>query len=105
MNNSLSVFHLIAVITVHPMDTSVLLHFGNESVMFRCEADGGNNIQYTWFTETGDGGVMTKGQTSNTLVLSPVTVNMNNTQYYCIASNNGGSDRSNTAHLTVNGEL
>ena len=109
-DNSSSVFHFIAatppVITVHPMNTSVLLYVGDENAVFSCEADGGSNIQYAWFTETIDGdGVMTEGKTSNTLILSPVTVDMNNTQYYCIASNNGGSDRSNSAHLTVNGEL
>ena len=108
VNNSLFVSHFIdpiPVITVHPMNTSVLLHVGNESVMFSCEADGGSNIQYTWFTETSNGGRMIEGQTSNTLVLSSVTVDINNTQYYCIVSNNGGSNRSNSAHLTVNGEL
>ena len=70
--------------------------------MFSCEAEGGNNIQYTWFS---DGGVMVEGETSNTLVLSSVTVKKNNTQYYCVASNKSGSVRSNSAHLTVTGEL
>ena len=86
------------------MNASVLLHHGNESVMFTCEVNGGNNIEYTWHTETSNGS-MVMGEKSNTLVLTSVTVDMNNTQYYCIASNESGSDRSNSALLTVNGEL
>ena len=87
------------------MNASVILHVGNESVMFSCEADGRSNIQYTWFTSTNDDGTMIEGETSSTLVLSPVTVNMSNTQYYCVASNNGGNVSSNSALLTVTGEL
>ena len=92
------------VISTHPMDASVLLHYGNESVVFTCEANGGNNIEYTWYNETSNGGMVMEGETSNTLVLN-VTVGMNKTQYYCIASNESGSDTSNSARLTVNGEL
>ena len=105
MNNKF-VIHFIGgtppVITVDPTNTSVLLRYGNESTMFSCEAEGGNNIQYTWFS---DGGVMVEGETSKTLVLSSVTVEKNNTQYYCVASNKSGSTKSNSAHLTINGEL
>ena len=90
------------VITTDPISTSVLLRYGNDSTMFSCEAEGGNNIQYTWFS---DSGVMIEGETSNILVLSSVTVEKNNTQYYCVASNKSGSTKSNSAHLIVNGEL
>ena len=79
------------------MNTSVFLHHGNENVTFICEANVEDD-QYTWFT--GDDEVI-EGETSNTLVLGPVTIDMNNTQYYCVASNNSGSDTSNRAHLIV----
>ena len=92
------------VISTHPMDASVLLWYGNESVVFTCDANGGKNIEYTWHTETSNGS-MVMGEKSNTLILNSVIVDMNNTQYYCIASNESGSDRSNSALLTVNGEL
>ena len=105
MNNKF-VIHFVGgtppVITTDPTNTSVLLHHGNENAMFNCEAEGGNNIQYTWFS---DGGVMIEGETSSTLVLSSVTVEKNNTQYYCVASNKSGSTKSNSAQLIVNGEL
>ena len=105
MNNRF-VIHFIGgtapVITIDPINTSVLLHHGNESAMFSCEADGGNNVQYTWFR---DGGVMVEGETSSILVLNSVTVEKNNTQYYCVASNKSGSTKSNSAHLIVNGGL
>ena len=87
------------------MDASVILHYGNESVMFSCEANGGNSVHYTWFTGTTDDSEMIEGATSNILTLSSVTVNMNNTQYYCVAGNNGGSVNSNTAYLTVTSKL
>ena len=93
------------VISTHPMNASVLLRYGNESVMFTCEVNEGNNIEYTWYNETTKGSIVIEGQTSNTLTLNSVTVDMNNTGYYCIASNNSGSHRSNSALLTVNGEL
>ena len=90
------------VISTDPMDVIVLLRHGNESAVFSCEANGGSSdIQYRWFNKTSDGDMMLEGQTSNMLMLSPVTVEMNNTQFYCIASNNGGSDTSESAHLTV----
>ena len=90
------------VITTHPMNTTVLLHYGNESAIFSCEVNGGgSNIQYTWYTGTGDSSMMIERATSSELVLSLVNIKMNGTQYYCIASNNSGSDTSNTAHLTV----
>ena len=73
--------------------------------MFSCEASGGNGVNYTWFTGTTDGSKMIKGATSNTLVLSPVTIDMNNNQYYCVASNNGGSINSSTAYLTITSKL
>ena len=79
------------------MDTTVLLRHGNETVTFNCEANVGAD-QYTWFTGDDE---MIEGATSNTLVLGPVTIDMNNTQYYCVASNNSGSDTSNRAHLIV----
>ena len=93
------------MITVHPMNTSVILHYGNESVMFSCEADGRSTIRYSWFTETNDGGMVIDGQISNTLELNSITVDKNNTRYYCVASNNGGNVSSNSALLTVTGEL
>ena len=73
--------------------------------MFSCEANGGNGVNYTWFTETTDDSKMIEGATSNTLMLSPVTIDMNNTQYYCVASNNGGSVNSSTAYLTLTSKL
>jgi len=81
------------------MDTTVSFHYGNESAIFTCEANG-NDIQYSWFTETINGSMIVGG-TSNKLVLSPVTIDMNNTQYYCVASNNSGSVTSNSGRLTV----
>ena len=84
------------------MNVTVPLHYGNESAMFRCEADGGSgDIQYRWFNKTKDGDVMLEGKTSNTLMFGPVTVEMNNTQYYCVASNDSGNATSETGHLTV----
>ena len=84
------------VITTHPMDTTVLLRHGNQNVTFSCEANVEAD-QYTWFTDD----EMIEGEASNTLVLGPVTIDMNNTQYYCVASNKSGSDTSNRAHLIV----
>jgi len=85
------------------MDTTVSLHYGNESATFTCEANG-TDIQYSWFTETINGSMMIVG-TTNKLMLSPVTVNKNNTQYYCVASNNSGNVTSNSGHLTVNSKF
>ena len=89
------------VISTDPKDVMISLRHGNESAVFSCEANGGSNdIQYRWFNKTSDGDMMLEG-TSNMLMLSPVTVEMNNTQFYCVASNNSGSDTSESAHLTV----
>ena len=90
------------VITTDPEDITISLHHGNESATFRCKADEGSGyIEYRWFTKTTEGDTMVEGEMSNELVLSTVTVEMNNTQYYCVASNNSGSDTSESAHLTV----
>ena len=90
------------MITTDPMDMTVTLHHGNESATFSCEANRGNSdIQYRWFTKTTEGDMMVEGGTSNKLVLSTVTVEMNNTQYYCVASNNSGNVTSKSAHLIV----
>ena len=100
------------VITTHPKDATVPLRYGNESVVFSCEANGGDDIeasgddiQYSWYTKTGDGGMILEGETSNILLLSTVSVEMNNTQYYCVASDNGGSVASENAKLTVTSKL
>ena len=93
------------VISTHPMNASVVLHRGNERVVFSCEVNGGNDTEYAWYTETTDDSMVIEGETSNTLVLNSITVDKNNTQYYCVASNNSGSDRSNSAMLTITGEL
>ena len=93
------------VINAHPMNASVLLHHGNEIAVFSCEVNGGNDTKYTWYIETTNGSEMIQGQMSNMLVLNPVTTEENNTQYYCVASNKSGSVRSNSARLTVTGEL
>ena len=88
------------------MNVTVLLRYGNESAVFSCEANGGSSdIQYRWFTKTSDGDMMLEGETSNTLMLSPVIVKMNNTQYYCVASNNSGNITSETGHLTVDFDI
>lgn len=89
------------VITTHPMNVLVSLRYGNESAIFSCEADGGSGVQYNWFSKTNDGEVMMLGEISTTLMLSPVIVEMNNTQYYCVASNNSGNVTSTTGSLTV----
>ena len=94
------------VISTDPMDVIVTLRHGNESALFSCEANGGSSdIQYRWFNKTSDGDMMLEGQTSNTLMLNPVTVKMNNTQYYCVTSNNSGNDTSGSARLTVTSKL
>ena len=91
------------VIITHPKNVTVPLRYGNESTMFSCEVNGGSgNIQYRWFNKTTEGDVMLEGETSNVLMFSPVTVEMNNTQYYCVAINNGGKITSETGHLTIN---
>ena len=90
------------VITTQPMNATVSLRYSNESAVFSCEANEGNSdIQYIWFTKTSDGDMMLEGKISNELVLNMVTVEMNNTQYYCVASNNSGNVTSQTGHLTV----
>ena len=108
-NHTICVFCILGhlpVITTHPMDTVVLLHYGNKSAVLSCEANGGSDIvQYTWFAVTGNGSKMMLGETSNKLVLSPVTVEMNNTQYYCVATNNSGEVTSNSGYLTINGKM
>ena len=90
------------VITSHPVNKTVSLHYGNESATFSCAVNGaGSDIEYTWYTGTSDGRMIIEGATSSELMLTPVTIGMNGTQYYCVASNNSGSDTSNMAHLTV----
>ena len=90
------------MITTHPMNTTVSLHYGNESATFSCGVNGGgSDIKYTWYTGTVDGSRMIENATLSELVLTPVTIGMNGTQYYCVASNNSGSSTSNVAHLTV----
>ena len=95
------------VITSHPNDTTVSLHYGNESTTFSCVADGGSSdIQYSWFNKTDDDDDMIlERRTTNTLMLTPVTVEMNNTQYYCVATNNSGNATSESARLTVTSKL
>ena len=74
--------------------------------MFSCDAYGGrSSIQYSWFTKTDDGDMMVVGAASSELVLTPVTVEMNNTQYYCVATNSSGSATSESAHLTLTSKL
>ena len=90
------------VITTDPTNITISLRSGNENATFRCEAnEGSSDIQYRWFTKTTEGDMMVEGGTSDELVLSMVTVEMNNTQYYCVASNNSGNVTSKSAHLTV----
>ena len=90
------------VITAHPMNTTAPLHYGNESAEFSCQADGGSgDIQYSWFTKTDDDDMMIVGATTNKLVLTPVTVEINNTQYYCVATNDSGNVTSNRGYLAV----
>ena len=86
------------------MNTLVTLHYGNESVVFSCEANG-DDVQYSWYTKTSDGDMILEGETSNKLVLSTVSVEMNNRQYYCVASNNSGNVTSESAQLTVTSKL
>ena len=93
------------VIYTHPMNASVLLHHGNETAMFSCEVNGGKDTKYAWYIETTNGSEMIQGQTSNMLVLNSVTTEEDNTYYYCVASNKSGSVVSNSARLTVTGEL
>ena len=92
--------HLPTIIS-HPIDATLLLYNGTESATFTCEANG-TNIQYSWFNKTDDGNMMIVGEMSNELVLSPITVEMNNTRYYCVAKNNSGSVNSTSGHLTIN---
>ena len=89
------------IITTHPMNKNVLLRYGDESAEFSCKANGGDDIQYSWFAETSNGSKIMVGGSSNELVLSPVTIAMNNTQYYCVASNNSGDVTSKKARLIV----
>ena len=83
------------------MNVMVSLCYGNESTTFSCEANGGSIVQYSWYTKTSNGDRILEGETSNELVLSTVSIEMNNTQYYCVASNNSGNVTSKTGHLTV----
>ena len=92
---------LLFVSLVNPPVVTTPLRYGNESAMFSCKADGGSDdIQYRWFNKTKDGDVMLE-ETSNTLMFGPVTVEMNNTRYYYVASNDGGNVASETGHLTI----
>ena len=94
------------VITTHPNDTTVPLHYGNESAVFICEANNGSSdIQYSWFTKTVDGDMILEGAITDELVLTSVTVEMNNTQYYCVATNNSGNVTSESVRLTVTSKL
>ena len=102
----LSITENLPIITTHPNDTTVLLHYGNESAMFSCDANNGSSdIQYSWFSKTDDDDIMKLRATSSELVLTPVTVEMNNTQYYCAATNDRGNVISECAHLTVTSKL
>ena len=49
--------------------------------------------------------MMVVGATSSELVLTQVTVEMNDTQYYCVATNNSGNVTSNTGYLTVDFDI
>ena len=91
------------IITTNPEDVTVTLRHGNESATFSC--GGSSDIHYIWFAKTNDGDMMLEGETSNELVLNMVTVEMNNTQYYCVASNDSGNVTSESAHLTVTSKL
>ena len=96
------------VITTHPNDTTVTLRYSNEShsAVFSCDANNGSSdIQYSWFSKTDDGDIMELGVTLSELNLTPVTVEMNNTQYYCVATNNSGNVTSESARLTVTSKL
>ena len=74
--------------------------------MFSCDANNGSSdIQYSWFSKTDDGDIMELGATLSELNLISITVEMNNTQYYCVATNSSGNVTSESARLTVTSKL
>ena len=95
-----SIVGLAPTITTHPMNRSVSLHYGNESVTFTCDASG-TDVEYLWFVATNNGIMKIQNKTSNTLTIAPVTITMNYSQYYCTAVNEVGMARSNKGYLVV----
>ena len=86
-------------ITSHPSPQSVNL---TQTAMFRCNATG-YDVSYQWTIGSGSfpNGTVT-GIDTNTLKITDVRSSDDNT-YTCVVSNEGGSDSSTAAQLTVTG--
>ncbi|MFC1476814.1 immunoglobulin domain-containing protein, partial [Fibrobacterota bacterium] len=84
-----------ALITEQPTDVTVNQ---GQNASFTVEAIGRAPMTFKWQKD----GTDITGQTTTTLALSSVTPS-DEADYRCIASNDGGNDTSETAHLSVKG--
>ena len=86
------------VITVHPFDQLVEVHF---DVSLKCRAVGGDNLVYQWTHNnaiiTPNNHYIVKG--SDLLIINVTLLDAG--QYQCIATNDNGSVASNYANIIV----
>ena len=70
---------------------------------FSCRAEGYSTLSYSWFmVECGSDRVYIGNTTNPTHTISNPIYDMNNTGYYCVATNNEGIAVSSTSTLTGN---
>ena len=87
----------------HPVSSKVKALM---SVAFKCSASDINGVtySYSWHRINGDiPSTRSRGRNKNTLTITRV-VPPDEGEYYCIATNDGGSTSSRSASLTVDGE-
>ena len=87
---------------IHPslqiLPIPAIVYFA-QTAIFSCYATG-YNVSYQWTIGSGSFPSKVTGINSNTLVIPDVRSSDDNT-YTCVASNEGGSVRSNATQLTV----
>lgn len=94
--------YTITIITAQPQNVEVK---EGEPATFSIAATGSGTLTYQWQQST-DGSKWTDiaGATSDTYTIEKTTMAMNNDQYRCVVTGDGGKAESNAAMLTVNAD-
>ena len=94
--------YTITIITAQPQNVEVK---EGEAATFSIAATGSGTLTYQWQQST-DGSKWTDiaGATSDTYTIEKTTMAMNNDQYRCVVTGDGGKAESNAAMLTVNAD-
>ena len=86
------------LITLHPMDTIIVLYSNFTDHTLTCEADGASS--YNW---EGQNDVIPSDSTNTLTLINLQPEDAGN--YRCVATNASGSSESNYANLIINGTV